>query len=83
MHHMEPYPDYPVIDLKATGQNLRRLWREKGYRVADLQTYLGMEYPQAIYNWQSGRNLPSIDHLYAISKLLQVTVNDILVEQAA
>ena len=42
-----------------------------------------MEYPQAIYNWQSGRNLPSIDHLYAISKLLQMTVNDILVEQAA
>ena len=83
MHHMEPYPDYPVIDLKATGQNLRRLRREKGYRVADLQTYLGMEYPQAIYNWQSGRNLPSIDHMYAISKLLQVTVNDILVEQAA
>lgn len=83
MHHMEPYPDYPVIDLKATGQNLRRLRREKGYLVADLQTYLGMEYPQAIYNWQSGRNLPSIDHLYAISKLLQVTVNDILVEQAA
>ena len=83
MHHMEPYPDYPVIDLKATGQNLRRLWREKCYRVVDLQTYLGMEYPQAIYNWQSGRNLPSIDHLYAISKLLQVTVNDILVEQAA
>lgn len=83
MHHMEPYPDYPVIDLKATGQNLRRLRSEKGYRVADLQTYLGMEYPQAIYNWQSGRNLPSIDHLYAISKLLQVTVNDILVEQAA
>ena len=80
---MEPYPDYPVIDLTATGQNLRRLRREKGYRVADLQTYLGMEYPQAIYNWQSGRNLPSIDHLYAISKLLQVTVNDILVEQAA
>ena len=83
MHHMEPYPDYPVIDLKATGQNLRRLRREKGSRVADLRTVLGMECPQAISTWPSGRNLPRIDHLCAISKLLQVTVNDILVEQAA
>ena len=64
-------------------QNLRRLRSEKGYSVADLQTYLGMEYPQAVYHWQAGRNLPSVDHLYAISRLLQVAVDDILVEKAA
>ena len=83
MRHEKEYPPYPVIDMEATGQNLCRLRNEKGYSIADLQIYLGMEYPQAIYNWQSGRNLPSIDHLYAISKLLQVTVNDILVDRAA
>ena len=83
MRHEKKYPPYPVIDMKATGQNLRRLRSEKGYSVADLQTYLGIEYPQAVYHWQAGRNLPSVDHLYAISRLLQVTVDDILVEKAA
>ena len=42
-----------------------------------------MEYPQAVYHWQAGTTLPNVDHLYAISKLFQVTVNDILVEKAA
>ena len=50
MRHEKKYPPYPVIDMKATGQNLRRLRSEKGYSVADLQAYLGMEYPQAVYH---------------------------------
>ena len=35
-------PRYPVIDIVATGQNIRRLRLEKGYTVDDMQTYLGL-----------------------------------------
>ena len=74
---------YPTIDLAATGAHIRQLRLEQGYSVQDLQTYLGLEHPQAIYHWQHGRNLPSVDNLYALSKLWGVPMDKIIVEQAA
>ena len=41
---------YPTIDLAATGAHIRQLRLEQGYSVQDLQTYLGLEHPQAIYH---------------------------------
>lgn len=76
-------PHYPVIDIAATGRNIHRLRIEKGYTVSEMQSYLGLSCPQGVYHWQAGRSLPSIDNLYAISKLWDVTVNDILAEKKA
>lgn len=73
---------YPVIDLPATGENIRRLRMEKGNTVVELQEYLGLTCPQTVYLWQRGRNLPSVDNLYAISRLWDVSMNDILIEKA-
>ena len=70
---------FPVIDLAATGRNIRRLREERGLTVRDLQAYFGFEEPQAIYKWQKGKSLPTVDNLYALAALLQVTVDDILV----
>ena len=74
---------YPTIDLAATGAHIRQLRLEQGYSVQDLQAYLGFEHPQAIYHWQHGRNLPSVDNLYALSKLWGIPMDKIIVEQAA
>ena len=68
-----------MIDLAATGRNIRRLREERGLTVRDLQAYFGFEEPQAIYKWQKGKSLPTVDNLYALAALLQVTVDDILV----
>ena len=43
---------FPVIDLPATGANIRRLRQTKGLSVRDLQQFFGFEEPQAIYKWQ-------------------------------
>ena len=45
---------FPVIDLVATGDNIRRLRLERGMTVRDLQSYFGFEEPRAIYKWQKG-----------------------------
>ena len=74
-------PRYPVIDVAATGQNIRRLRLEKGYSVNELQEYLGLSCPQGIYHWQRGTTLPSTDNLYALSKLWGISINDILQEE--
>ena len=74
-------PRYPVIDIVATGRNIRRLRLEKGYSVNALQEYLGLSCPQGIYHWQRGATLPSTDNLYALSRLWGVSMNEILVER--
>ncbi len=70
---------FPVIDPAATGENIVRLRKEKGLTVRDMQRFFGFEEPQAIYKWQSGKSLPSVDNLYALGTLLQVPMEDILV----
>ena len=57
---------FPVIDPIATGKNIIRLRVERGMSVRDLQAYFGFEEPQAIYKWQQGKSLPSVDNLYCI-----------------
>ena len=45
---------FPVIDLAATGNNIRRLHIERGLTVRDIQSYFGFEEPRAVYKWQNG-----------------------------
>ena len=73
------FSPFPVIDLPATGANIRRLRQTKGLSVRDLQQFFGFQEPQAIYKWQRGQSLPTVDNLYALSALLEVSMNDILV----
>lgn len=70
---------FPVIDLVATGDNIRRLRLERGMTVRDLQDYFGFEEPRAIYKWQKGESLPTVDNLYALGNLLEVPMEQILV----
>lgn len=71
---------FPTIDLIATGKNIIRLRKAHGLTVRQLQLYFGFEEPQAIYKWQQGKSLPSVDNLYALSRLLGVSMNEILVQ---
>ena len=70
---------FPVIDPVATGENIVRLRQERGLSVRDLQAFFGFEEPQAIYKWQRGKSLPSLDNLYALGALLDVPLDEILV----
>ena len=69
----------PVIDLRATGQNIKNLRVAAGISVRDLQAILGFTNPQAIYKWQNGDCMPSIDNLVILAAVLGVTVDQILV----
>lgn len=70
---------FPIIDLAATGINIVRLRKKAQLTVKDLQEYFGFSDPRAIYQWQNGCNLPSVDNLCALSKVLGVTIDEILV----
>ena len=70
---------FPTIDLTATGKNIVRLRKMCGLTVRDVQGYFGFEEPQAIYKWQQGKSLPTVDNLLALSFLLGVSIEQILV----
>ena len=70
---------FPAIDMVKTGQNIIDLRKKAGLSVKDLQEVFGFSTPQAIYKWQQGLALPTIDNLVVLAKLLEVKVDDILV----
>ena len=72
---------FPVIDPVATGENILKLRKSRGLTVRDLQAWFGFEEPQAIYKWQKGKSLPTVDNLYALGTLLDVAMEDILIPQ--
>lgn len=69
----------PIIDLVATGKNIKRIREASGISVRDIQDVLGFTNPQAIYKWQKGECLPTIDNLVILASVLGVTIDEILV----
>lgn len=69
----------PTIDMVKTGQNIIELRKQKGLSVKDLQEVFGFTTPQAIYKWQQGSALPTIDNLVVLAAIFEMSVDDILV----
>ena len=72
-------PIYLSIQQQETGENIRRLLKSNGYTVKDIQEVMGFENPQAVYKWLSGKSLPSLENLLILSKLLNISIENILV----
>lgn len=70
---------FPTIDLMRTGANIVRLRKAAGLTVHDLQMVFGFNSPQAIYKWQNGAALPTVDNLIVLAALLHVRIDDILI----
>ena len=71
--------DFPTIDLAMTGANIVNLRKAAGLTVRDLQVAFGFNSPQAIYKWQNGAALPTVDNLIGLAAMLHVRIDDILV----
>lgn len=69
---------FPTINLRETGINLRRIMDKRGISAKDIQKYLNLAGVQSVYNWCNGLNMPTIDNLYALSQLLQVSIDEIV-----
>ena len=69
----------PVIDMAATGKNIANMRQNAGLTVKDLQIFFGFATPQAIYKWQHGTAMPTIDNLVALAMIFGVTMDEIIV----
>ena len=71
-------PVFMSIDCEETGVRIKRMIREKGYSVKDIQEAMGFENPQAVYKWLRGESLPAIDNLLILGKILNTRLENIL-----
>ena len=65
--------------MAATGRNIAEMRQNAGLTVKDLQIFFGFATPQAIYKWQHGTAMPTIDNLVALAMIFGVTMDDIIV----
>lgn len=68
-----------TIDMVATGKNITRLRKESGLSVRDLAEIFGFTTPQAVYKWQHGTAIPTIDNLVVLAAVFGVTMDEIVV----
>ena len=73
---------WPVIDMAATGQNIVRLRKCAGLTVKDLQDIFGFATPQAIYKWQRGTAMPTLDNIAVLAAVFGVMIDDIIIFQS-
>ncbi len=71
----------PVINMTATGNNIMRLRINAGMTVKELQNVFGFSTPQAIYKWQRGEAMPTLDNMVVLAAVFGVTIDEILVFQ--
>lgn len=69
----------PVIDVTATGKNIKDMIKAKGFKIADVQQRCGFNTPQAIFKWMRGDSVPTIDNMVIIADMLGVTIDQIVV----
>ena len=72
---------FPMINTNATGKRIRELRKQHGLKVKEVQELLGLSTDQAVYKWESGSSMPTIDNLVVLSRVLQTKIDDILVIQ--
>lgn len=73
---------YPNIDMEKTGYRIKRLLETAGYKPRMIQEYLHLSCLQPIYRWYKGLILPSVDHLFMLSELLNIHMEDFIVKKS-
>ena len=68
----------PIINVKETGKQIGMLIHESGYSVRDISKEFDLT-PKSVYNWMDGTYLPKLEHLVALSYMLHVSIDDILI----
>ena len=69
----------PIIDTVGTGIRIMNLRKQSGLSVKELQNILGFATPNAIYKWQNGAAMPTLDNLIVLAAICNVPIDDIIV----
>ena len=66
----------PTIDMAVTGMNITRLRINAGLSEKDLADIFAT--PQAVYKWQHGVAMPTLDNLVVLAAVFGVSMDEII-----
>ena len=69
-----------TVDMQQTGDNIKRMREQAGLSVKDLQVIFGFGTPQAIYKWQKGIAMPTLDNMVMLATVFNVTLDEIVIK---
>lgn len=70
------------IDMGGTAKKISKLIDESGLSDRQLGEIMGISV-QSINKWRHGRNLPDIENLFVLSKIIGIKIDDFLVPSEA
>lgn len=70
---------HPMINQQQTGYNIKMLRKKYGMSVKSLSNLLEFESVQSVYNWESGKTIPSLENLKLLSELFEKSIEEILI----
>ena len=68
----------PVIDMVATGQNIRKIRKDAGVTISQIVDTCGIS-KGSVCKWQRGDTMPSIDNFVVLASIFGVAIDDIIV----
>jgi transcriptional regulator with XRE-family HTH domain len=68
-----------MIDMQATGRNIANMRKARGITIRDIQYKMGFNTNQAIYKWQRGDSMPTIDNLVILADMFHAKIDDIII----
>lgn len=77
MDNADTFINY-MIDLEATGKNIRTLMKMTGYTARELEKLIGCT-QMTFFNWCEGKNLPGFDNLLRLAGILKTPMEKIVV----
>ena len=69
----------PVINVVATAAKIKEYRIRAGYSVREIQNILSFSSPEAVYAYEKGKYLPTIDNMIIIASVYGVTIDEIIV----
>ena len=71
-----------TINMEQTGARIEELRERSGYSVKGLREAIGTISLQAIYKWEHGESVPTLDNLLILSELFHVPIDQIIVRDS-
>ena len=69
----------PVINVVATAAKIKECRIRAGYSVREIQNIFRFSSPEAVYAYEKGKYLPTIDNMIILADVYGVAVDDFIV----
>ena len=66
------------LDTVATGLRIKQLMATRNVSAREVSNKMKVS-PQAVYRWQNGEAMPTVNNIYILGQLLHTGVDDLLV----